>query len=279
MSFHPFGAEAWLTEARLWTGTWILVTWAVTIVLLYASDRAFDRVDDRLTRFNVPERRLSKLDTLTDVFLIAVAALVTLYLVGVGEALWGAIALTSISGVVVGLAAQRFGENLIAGAVLLFERPFQPGDTIQVGEHEGTVREVTLHSTTMQTLDGLTLTLPNQRVVDSAVTNLSTCRERRITVDIDVDVGTQRLDEARYTISQAVQGDEHLVEDRETVVFAAESIDEGIRFTARYWVDAESYGSHCKPTALRRVLDALHEEGFDTAMPTQRVYTNPTPQA
>lgn len=275
MSVHPFGAEAWLTEGRLWTGAWILGTWAIAVVLLYLSDRTFNRIDDRLTRFNVPERRLSKLDTLADALILVLAILVTLYLLGVGQALWGAIALTSISGVVVGLAAQRFGENLIAGAVLLFERPFQPGDTIRVGDHEGTVRAVTLHSTTMQTLDGLTLTMPNQRVIDSAITNLSACRQRRVTVDVDVDVGTEQLDAARYSIRQAVEGDEHLVEDRETVVFAAESLDEGIRFTARYWVEADSYGSHCKPTALRRVLDRLHEEGFETSMPTQRVYTSP----
>lgn len=273
MALHPLGGlDAWLTASRLWTAAWILATWTLAVALLRLNDRFFDRLDERLTRYNVPERRLAKADTFTDAVIVAVAALLTLYLLGVTAALWGAIALTSITGVVVGLAAQRFGENLIAGAVILFERPFQVGDNVEVDGQLGTVETVTLHSTTMRTPDGLKVTWPNQVVLDHPVTNLSACRTRRVTVEVDVDVGTEALDDARYAIRQAVQGDEHAVDEPEPVVFASASLDEGVRFTARYWVTAEHYASHCDPTALRRVLDALHGEGFETAMPAQRVH-------
>jgi len=52
-------------------------------------------------------------------------------------------------------------------------------------------------------------------------------------------------------------------------VFADASLDDGVRFEVRYWVDADFYGDHCKPTALRRVLEGLEAEGLDTARPAQ----------
>lgn len=264
--------ETWVSPDRLATAGWIAVTWALALVAMHLSDRLFDRVDAKLTRYNVPERRLSKLDTLADALIVAVAVLVTLSLLGIGEALWGAIALTSVAGVVVGLAAQRFGENLIAGAVILFERPFQVGDTIEVDERIGTVEAVTLHSTTLRDPDGLRITLPNQEVLDGAVTNLSACRKRRISVDVEVEAGPERLDEARYAVRQAAEGDEHLVEGEPVQVFVSASLDDGVQLTARYWVEPDAYADHCLPTALSRVLDGLHEAGFATAMPTQRVH-------
>jgi small conductance mechanosensitive channel len=263
---------AWLSGASIGTAAAIAAVWAVAAALRWATNRLYDRVDDRLTRFNVPERRLSKLDTLTDVLLIALAALVTLYLLGVAEALWGALALTSIAGVVAGLAARRFGENMIAGAVILFERPFEVGDAVTLGDHSGTVRSVTLHSTTLSTFDGPQVTVPNQRVLDGAVVNLTVPATRRVSVDVEVDVGADKLDDARFAIRQAVLGDAHVAEDEDPLVFVSASLDEGVRFTARYWVDADHYASHCKPTSLRRVLEGLEREGFDTALPTQRVH-------
>lgn len=266
------GLFGWLTAGRAARAAWIVAVWVIAAILLRVLDRFFDHVDQRLTRYNVPERKLSKLDTLSEVLVVSLAALATLYLLGVGEALWGAIALTSLAGVIVGLAAQRFGENLIAGAVILFERPFRIGDVVEIDDQTGTVEAVTLHSTTLTSAEGLQVTLPNQLVLDGAVRNFSAREERRISLDVDVDVGTERLDEARQAIRQAIEADEHLVEDRDARVFASASLDEGVRFTARYWVEAEAFADHCEPTALRRVLDALEREGFATAMPAQTVH-------
>lgn len=266
------GLEAWITASRLGIAAGIAAIWLAAVTLLHVNDRFFNRVDARLTRYNVPERKLNKLDTLADALIVAVAGLLSLYMLGIGEALWGAIALTSILGVVVGLAAQRFGENLIAGVVILFERPFQVGDAIEIDGLAGTVEAVTLHSTMLKSPEGPKVTMPNQQVLDGAVTNFSAHRERRISVSIDVDVQPERVDDVTYAIRQAVQADEHAIEEREPTVFVSESLDEGLRLTVRYWVDAEHYGDHCRPTSLRRVLDALEHEGFATAMAAQRVH-------
>lgn len=271
------GLDPLLSRPGVQTGIWIALTWAVALVLLRVNGRLFDALDTRLTRFGVPERRLNKLDWISDVFLVVLASLVTLGLLGVGEALWGALALTSVAGVIVALAAQRLGQNLIAGMVILFERPFIVGDTIEVADRVGEVESVSLHTTAMTTPDGLQLMIPNQQVLDGSVKNFSVRPTRRLTIEIDVDVPNDQIDDARYAIRQAIQGEEHLVEDREIVVFAKTSLDEGVRFEARYWVQREAYGSHCLPTAMARILEHLEAEELATAMPTQKIYVAESP--
>lgn len=260
-------------DPRVRKAVWVAVTAIAALGLMRLTDVFFDRVDDRLTRFGVPARRLSRLDFIVDVFIVLVAALVALAILGVGEALWGAVAVTSVAGVMVALAAQRVGENLLAGLVILFERPFVVGDKVEVGDETGEVRRVTLHSTTLVTPEGLQVSIPNQRILDASVTNYSAREDRRITVTIDLAEAVE-LDRVRDVLDEAVRGERHLVEGRPIRIFAKESLDEGVRFEVKYWVQREAYGEHCLPSALERLLDAVNEADLATAQPTQKVYVD-----
>lgn len=271
--------EAWWSRPGVRKAAWVTLCWATAGALMALSDAFFDRVDDRLTRFGVPARRLSRVDFLVDAFLVLVAALVTLGVLGVGQALWGALAVTSVAGVVVALAAQRVGQNLLAGLVILFERPFVVGDTVDVGDETGEVRRVSLHSTTLVTPEGLQVLVPNQRILDANVTNYSAREDRRIRVSIDLAEAAD-LDRVRGVLEEAVRTERHLVGDRPIRVYARESLDEGVRFEVRYWVEREHYAEHCLPSALERLLDAVNDADLETARPAQKVYVEdagPTP--
>lgn len=257
-------------DPRVHKALLIAGTWLVAFLLSYLNGRFFDRLDRSLTTYGIPERRLSKLDFLTDVFIMLIAAFVTLAILGVGQALWGAVAVTSVVGIMVGLAAQRVAQNLLAGIVILFERPFIVGDTVEVDGRIGEVSKVSLHTTSLVTPDGLKLMLPNQRVLDSSVTNYSARPDRRVTVQIDVEE-TRELDRVRAILREAVEGERHLVEERPIRIYATESLDEGVRFQVRYWVQREHYAEHCLPSATERILDALNEADLPTAMPAQKV--------
>jgi small-conductance mechanosensitive channel len=80
----------------------------------------------------------------------------------------------AVTGVVVGIAAQPVLGNFFAGMVLLFARPYQPGDYIRVrsgalgGPHDGLVETVSLQYTTLLTADGL-LRIPNGGMLAAAV--------------------------------------------------------------------------------------------------------------
>lgn len=81
------------------------------------------------------------------------------------------LAFLASSGIAVGFAAQDILKNIFGGIMILFDRPFQVGDKIQVGDHYGEVKEIGLRSTRIVTKDDSMISVPNAEVVNTAVSN------------------------------------------------------------------------------------------------------------
>jgi len=90
-----------------------------------------------------------------------------------------------LGGLAVALAAQETLQHFIGAVVIFTDRPFQLGETIQLEEGIiGTVEKVGLRSTQIRTVEGLLLVVPNKKLVDSLVTNLSRTQRRRVWIRI-----------------------------------------------------------------------------------------------
>lgn len=88
-------------------------------------------------------------------------------------------------GLAVGLGAQDLIKNVIAGILVLFDRPFRVGDMIQVGEHYGEVTNIGLRSIRLQTFGDSTVTLPNSAVLGQAVSNSNSgALDEMVVVDV-----------------------------------------------------------------------------------------------
>ena len=81
------------------------------------------------------------------------------------------LAVTASAGLAVGLGAQDLVRNVLAGMILLLERPFRVGDMIQVGADYGEVTNIGLRSVQIHTFDDSTVTIPNASVLNTAVSN------------------------------------------------------------------------------------------------------------
>ena len=98
-------------------------------------------------------------------------------------------ALAAISAVLmvgIGFGLQNVASNFISGLILLFERPVQEGDFVEVCGVQGRVRAINARSTTVETLDKVTIIVPNSHFVSESVTNWS---YRDSTVRIHASVG------------------------------------------------------------------------------------------
>lgn len=90
-----------------------------------------------------------------------------------------------LGGLAIALAAQETLQHFIGAMVIFTDRPFQMGETIQLeGGIIGTVEKVGLRSTQIRTMDGLLLIVPNKKLVDSLVTNISRAQHRRVWIRI-----------------------------------------------------------------------------------------------
>jgi small-conductance mechanosensitive channel len=81
------------------------------------------------------------------------------------------LAISASAGLALGLGAQDLIKNIIAGILILMDRPFRVGDMIQVGDDYGEVTNIGLRSTRVHTFDDSTVTLPNSLVLGVAVAN------------------------------------------------------------------------------------------------------------
>ncbi|ELR69671.1 Potassium efflux system KefA protein [Fulvivirga imtechensis AK7] len=81
------------------------------------------------------------------------------------------LAVTASVGIAVGFAAQDILKNIFGGIMILFDRPFQVGDKIEVGSHYGEVVEIGLRSTRIVTPDDSLVTVPNSEIMNTSVSN------------------------------------------------------------------------------------------------------------
>ncbi len=107
------------------------------------------------------------------------------------------VAISATAGLALGLGAQDLIKNVIAGILILFDRPFRVGDMIQVGEHYGEVTNIGLRSIRVQTFGDSTVTLPNALVLGQAVSNsnsgaLDEMVEVHFTLPTQLDLGLVR---------------------------------------------------------------------------------------
>lgn len=105
-----------------------------------------------------------------------------------------------IGGVAIALAAKESVENLFAAFTILTDKPFQAGDMIRLGTLEGSVERIGFRSTRLRSADGSAYIIPNKKLVNENLENLSRRNTRRIRLTINLKYG---IDQAR--LSQMIQ--------------------------------------------------------------------------
>lgn len=81
------------------------------------------------------------------------------------------LALSASVGVAIGFASQDILKNIFGGVMILFDRPFQVGDKIEVGTYYGEVKEIGLRSTRIETPDDSLVSIPNSVIMNGSVSN------------------------------------------------------------------------------------------------------------
>jgi small-conductance mechanosensitive channel len=160
---------------------WVAFWLAKTVRMLLA--------DDILPSLALPRGVSNSVSTLTYytlLFLGLMAALAAAgYQVGQLALIFGALS------VGIGFGLQDIVKNLIAGIVLMVERPIQPGDIVEVAGMTGTVREIRMRATVVGTFDGADVVVPNGVLIADKLVNWTLSRNsRRIEINVGTGFGT-----------------------------------------------------------------------------------------
>ena len=96
----------------------------------------------------------------------------------------------SIVGAAVALSMRESLENIIASFIIFFDKPFTVGDLVKVNNFTGTIEKIGLRSTRIRTQDKTYISVPNKQMVDTIVDNISLRTERKIEMDLQLNVAT-----------------------------------------------------------------------------------------
>lgn len=164
--------------------------------------------------------------------IIAFTLIAALGRVGVQTA--SVIAVLGAAGLAIGLALQGSLSNLAAGVLLVTFRPFRSGEYVDLGGVAGTVLQVQIFSTTMRTVDGRIVVIPNGKIIAGNIVNFSREPVRRNEFIIGVAYDSD-IDEVKRILAEIIQADERIIKDREMTVRLNELGPSSINFVVRVW--------------------------------------------
>lgn len=187
----------------------------------------------------------SKLEKAAHSMIIGVVRvlLYVLLLINVASALGiditGVVALASVLTLAVSLALQNMLANVMGGFTILTTHPFHSGDFVDIGGQSGTVEEITMVYTRLATPDNKIVSIPNNTVIGSQITNYSVAGTRRVDINVTAsyDMAAQDVIDA---LLQAGAVEKVL---KEPAPFAAVTDygESAIGYTLRLWVKSEDY--------------------------------------
>lgn len=164
--------------------------------------------------------------------IIAFTLIAALGRVGVQTA--SVIAVLGAAGLAIGLALQGSLSNLAAGVLLVTFRPFRAGEYVDLGGIAGTVLQVQIFSTTLRTVDGRIVVVPNGKIIAGNIINFSREPVRRNEFIIGVAYDSD-IDKVKQLLTAIVESDERILTDRERTVRLNELGPSSINFVVRVW--------------------------------------------
>lgn len=152
------------------------------------------------------------------------------------------IAILGAAGLAVGMALSGTLQNFAGGVMVLTFHPFKVGDYIQALGHAGTVKEIQLFNTILNTPDNVTIIIPNGKIYSESIVNYSKEAQRR--VDFIFGIGyEQDYDAAKATLMELIEANELILKTPAPFVALKEMADSSVNIVVRVWVDAPNYWS------------------------------------
>ena len=174
-----------------------------------------------------------------------------------------------VGSVAIGFAFKDILQNWLSGLLILLRQPFDIGDQIVVGGHEGTVERIETRSTIIKTYDGQRAVVPNGEVYTSAVIVKTANALRRSQYDVGIGYG-DGIDHAIEVLTTTMQGVEGVASDPPPEALVWDLSASWVSIRMRWWTNSDRASEvRVWSRVLRAAKLALDEAGIDMPYDTQ----------
>ena len=174
--------KEWLTTQGLQLGITVLKAVIVAVVGLMIIRVVTTIIDKVLDKTSLEKAAHSLIETLAKTVMYVLLALVLASSLGIDVT--GIVALASVVTLAISLALQDMLSNIVGGFTLLYTHPFSSGDYVEIAGQSGSVMEIGMTYTKLQTPDNKIVSIPNKAVVSAEIVNYSVTGTRRVSIDV-----------------------------------------------------------------------------------------------
>jgi small conductance mechanosensitive channel len=180
------------------------------------------------------------------------------------------VAVLGAAGLAIGLALQGSLSNFASGILMIIFRPMRIGDFVEAGATTGVVEEITVLTTTINTIDNKKVIVPNSKIMGDHIINFNAHGTRRVDLTAGIGYGDD-IDKAKKALMNILTSDPRVLKDPAPVVAVSELGDSSVNFVVRPWVKSDDYwGVHFDTIeAIKKTFD---KEGISIPFPQQDVH-------
>lgn len=196
--------------------------------------------------------------------MVTVGLILALHAIGFQGIAGGLLAGAGMGAIVIGFAFKEIGANFLAGMILVFDRPFDIGDTVTITDNMGKVQNLLFRTTHIKTFDGKDVFIPNANIITNTVYNHTRDGFLRHSFIIGIDYD-DNIDKAREIILKAVNANSEVLKNEKSMVLINDFGTNTVNLQVLFWVSTTDYkvgAAETKFQIMRDVKQVLQEHQF-----------------
>lgn len=210
---------------------WLIAGWIAIKIILHIEKKALEKskFDEALYLFILRGTKA-----------ILWILLIIMVLTKLGAPTTSLVAVIGAGGAAIALALKDSLGNIAGGIIILINKPFSKGDTIEIGEYVGMVDSIDLLTTQLHTFDNKAVTVPNGTITNSVLINYSREENRRVdckfTIDYEADINM-----AKELLANVAAAHPDVFETPAKIIGVSSQGDHGIILDLKVWCATENY--------------------------------------
>ncbi|MDO5563463.1 MAG: mechanosensitive ion channel, partial [Synergistaceae bacterium] len=175
--------------------------------------------------------------------------------------------------IAIGFGTQKILGDFLSGLMLIFQRKIRVGDEVIIGEYRGFVREMTIHNTVLRCQQSRDLVIPNTKVQESPVVNL-TLHDSTDRIEVNVSVAYDSdVKRALDIVREVLEDDKDVLKSPKFRIFFEDFEDSSIKITAWFFIDLKKiWGKEAASAVREKIFERFNAEGIEIPFPQTDVH-------
>jgi small-conductance mechanosensitive channel len=249
-----------------------IIMFIIVITVFYFASKLINKmmVNMLLKHFDIEDNTRFLLLRITHYIIMIIGVILSFQFIGIN--LSGLAVVFGLLSVGIGFGLQNVTSNFVAGVILLFEQPIRIGDRVTIGNTEGDVTAINFRSTTIQSLNNITIIVPNSEFISKEVINWSH-GDLKIRIDIDIGVSyNSDLDKVLSSLKEVAEENNKVLKHPEPDVLFKRFGDSSWDMILRVWIANPKMHHHIRSEINCAIVHKFRKNNIEIPFPQRDLH-------